>query len=214
MTSSWVNGVVHFRDHQDRHCQDDHRQVHQDHQDHFLDGHRQVRQSHHRCGLLQDHPDGLVHHSDDQHQDLQDDHRGYLDHQVRACQDQKDALARLYLQDRDPTHLPEFDPFEHLRQDLQGDHPSEDDPRQVRFQNDSVEEELDDYFLEVAESDDQTVPYEVVAEDEVWMALGLQMPQAQHLLKDSEQQHRFVASAHQVTLQQLQVLPCSLVVQM
>ena len=83
----------------------------------------------------------------------------------------------------------------------------------MRHQNDQVEEELDDRYPEVAESDDQMGPYEVVAEDEVSMALGLQMPQVQHLLKDSEEQHRFAASVPQVTLEQLQVLVLQLVVQ-
>ena len=126
VTSSLVNGVVHYHDRQDHHFQDDHRQDHQVRRDHHLGDHRLVHQSRHRDDLLQNHQDDLVRHLGDRHRDhldLQDDHQDYSDHQVRVCQDQMDALARRYLQDRDREHSQESDPFEHQHPDLQGDRP-------------------------------------------------------------------------------------------
>jgi hypothetical protein len=112
-----VNGVVRYRDRQDRH-QDDH---HLDHQVRHSDDRHRDHRSRHQDDQHQDHQDDLVRHLDDQHLGHLDDQ--HPDHQVRVCPGQMDALVHQYLQDRDQAHLQEYDRCVHQRLDRQDDHP-------------------------------------------------------------------------------------------
>ena len=124
VTSSLVNGVDRYRDHQDRRHQDDRHQDHQvRHQD---DRHRDHldHRNRHQDDRHQDHQDDLVRHQGDQHLDRQDDrHQDHQDRQVRVYQGQMDALAHRFLPDRDRVHLQEYDRYEHQHLGLQDDHP-------------------------------------------------------------------------------------------
>ena len=147
-TSFLANGVDRYRDHQDHRHQDDQHQDHQGrhqddrHRDHLDHRNRHLGDQH------QDHQDDLVRHLGDQHLDRLDDR---LDHQVRVCQGQMDALVHQYLLDRDQEHLQEYVQCEHQHQGQQDGHPLVDDQRQAPHLGDQEVAELDDRYLEEAE---------------------------------------------------------------
>jgi hypothetical protein len=148
VTSFLANGVARYRDHQGHRHQDD---QHQDHQVRHQDDRHQDHRNRHQDDQHQDHQDDPVRHLGDQHPDRLDGRLDHLDHQVRVCQGQMDALVHQYLLDRDQEHLQEYGQCEHQHQDRQDGHPLVDDQRQAPHLGDQEAAELDDRYLEEAE---------------------------------------------------------------
>jgi hypothetical protein len=159
-TSFSVNDVDRYHDHQGHHRDDRHQDL-LDHLDRHPDDRHLGRQSRHLDDQHLGHLGDQVH--------LDDQHPG---HQVRVFLDQKAATGHLFQQDHDLKHLQEYDPYARRHQDHQGDQhldhpddrPSVDDQHPVRHQDDQEVAELDDRYLEVAESDDQMGLLEEAAE--------------------------------------------------